>query len=1276
MLKNRIIVPLLLLVVLIVSCTSSKNTSSTRWYHSFNTRYNVYFNGNEAYKEALKAHLEGYKENYSEMIYMYPISASAKEEKASTGGAFDLAIEKSVKAIKTHSITTKPEKKAGKRNDPNYQEFMSREEYNPFLHNAWMLMARSQFYNGDFLQSASSFSYISRHYASQQDISVNAKLWQARCYAEMEWFYEAEDILNKVNNGVMSDENKSLYASVNADLLIKQKKYNEAAPYLQIAIKHEPNGHQRARMRYLLGQLYQAVDQKDMAYKAYGNVIKSTPPYILEFSARIRQTEVYPGGDNQKVIKILKKMTKSSKNAEYLDQVYYALGNLYLSIPDTTKAIENYELGVKESVGNGLEKAFCQIKLGDIYFEQRRYVEAQPNYSAALSQLKKEDKDYDRVSRRSEALDELIIHYEAVVLQDSLQDLAKLPESERLAIVNKMIAELKKKEAEEKKEAERAEFVAEQEAKQIEQRAVSKVPQQTGLTAAPIQPGQAEAFYFYSQQAVAAGKTAFQQKWGKRILEDDWRRRNKSNPMSSQFDEIATQQLPTADSTALKTDSLVVAENDSVGPLVTDPHDPNFYLQNIPLTEKDIEASNLIIIDGLYNMGLIYKDKLEDYDLSIESFEELNTRFPENENKLMAYYNLYLIYLRMGNMQMAELFKSKIRAEFAKSDYAIAMSDPDYEYNMRMMDVLQDSIYQETYSGYLKGNVPVIRKNYETANKKYPQSKLMPKFMFLDALSYVMTQEPDTFKVRLKTLIEKYPDADVSVLAGEMMAGFQRGLSLASGDGNLAKGGLFSLSFVSSSDSTALDSTAVFSAEKNKPYMMMLMYPKGTVNENLLLFTVAEYNFSNFKVTDFDLSLETFGAIGMLQIKGFENFDEVIQYWKMIYQEGGYAHKIENLAVMIPISLPNFDLLKKGKTVEEYTEFFETHFGKENAVLIEKWKDKEEKFVVPEPKKEVKDEDGEPEFDEQSLERKIVTDSLKMKELSKDSVFAVQKSDSLIVDSIPSVVKDSIAPVAKDAVPGSIGIKKTPEGKVQGSAREMLKEALGTDSNASDDFDKAEKVVGKASETLDDAQKTMDNVSSDPVRGIQNLFKKKIKSNAIDEYVKQQEKEEKERLQQVKKEQAEQAKADKKLAEEKAKEERELKKNQDAEEKALLKKKQDDEKEQERQKREADKQEKAEKERLAKEKDDAREKKQDEYRAEQKRKAEDRKLKEQEDKKEQRQKEKARQEVLKQKEAERKAEQKRKADDREAKQKAYKEQQELKKKQREEERKQKEAGKK
>ena len=428
----------LLIVSLFWSCSTKKNTKASRFYHAFNSRYNIYFNGKTSFDEALLSMQNGYKESYSDMILMYPVSAQPKD-KQETGGPFDRAIEKSNKAIKLHSIKAKPAKKPGWRNDPKKRAWQEQEEYNPFLKKCWLMMGQAQFYNADFLQASATFSYIARHYAHDEEVVAEARLWQARCYSEMDWFYEAEDILGKLNTNGIPRKNLNQYATVYADYLVKQKQYEEAVPYFKTAIKAEKNRRQRTRMKYLLGQIYAEQGQNGLAYQMFGQVIKANPPYELEFAARIRQTEVFTGGNFQKVVKMLGRMAKSDKNKDLLDQVYYALGNVYMSREDTASAIRNYELGVEKSTRNGLDKAICQIKLGDLYFQKRDYVKAQPNFSGALSGIRKEYKDYERVSKLSAILDELVVHVEAVHLQDSLQALAKMPEAERFAVIDKII---------------------------------------------------------------------------------------------------------------------------------------------------------------------------------------------------------------------------------------------------------------------------------------------------------------------------------------------------------------------------------------------------------------------------------------------------------------------------------------------------------------------------------------------------------------------------------------------------------------------------------------------------------------------------------------------------------------------------------------------------------------------------------------------------------------------------------------------------------------------
>ena len=98
-------------------------------------------------------------------------------------------------------------------------------------------------------------------------------------------------------------------------------------------------------------------------------------------------------------------MASRDRNKEYLDQIYYAIGNLYLSRKDTLKAMENYRLANQKSTRNGIEKAICQITLGNLYFERREYVDAQPCYAEAIPQLKEDYPQYDLLSRRSSVLD-------------------------------------------------------------------------------------------------------------------------------------------------------------------------------------------------------------------------------------------------------------------------------------------------------------------------------------------------------------------------------------------------------------------------------------------------------------------------------------------------------------------------------------------------------------------------------------------------------------------------------------------------------------------------------------------------------------------------------------------------------------------------------------------------------------------------------------------------------------------------------------------------------
>lgn len=933
-LKNRlcIIGTAILIIAAFSSCGGRKNTATSRFYHSLNSRYNIYFNGKTSFDEAMKAMNDGYKENYTEQIHMFPISGIYKEEKSMTGGPFDRAIQKGNKAIKLHSIKEKPKRKPGWQNDPKQVKLQEQEEFNPFMKHCWMLIAESHFYNGDFLAAAVTYSYIARHFSTEPDLVAEARIWQARCYTQLEWFYEVNNILRKLNETGISHKLQDDYNQMYANYLIKNGQVDNAIPYLQSSIKAEKNKRQRSRMRYLLGQLYMESDQNELAYQTFGKLAASSPPYEIEFASRIRQTEVFPGGNYEKVLKMLRRMSKSDKNKDFLDQVYYAMGNVYMTQQDTVKAIESYTEGIEKSTQNGMDKAICQIRLGDIYFTQKDYLNAQPCFSGALSGIQKEYKDYDRVARLSETLDELVVYYEEVHLQDSLQELARMPESERLAVIDKIIEQVIEEEKKAEEEAAKEEYLA-------NQAAMGSNINQRNISMPNIAAGSGDnSFYFYNSQVVAQGKTQFQNKWGKRTLEDNWRRRNKKIALL-QTEEDATdipEDLPLEEMTEemiAKADSLQ-AEKEA---LAADPKSREYYLQQIPLTEEDLEASNIIIENGLFNMGMIYKDKLEDMELSVETFEELEKRFPDNSYRLDYYYQIYLMALRYKDTALAEKYKGKMLAEFPESEYTIAISDPDYEYNIRMMDSVQDSIYELTYRSYLAEDTATVRRNYQDFSAKYPLAKLMPKFMFLDALTYVQAGDAEGFKEALTILTEKYPDADVTELANEMLKGLLRGRKLMQGSFSTMT---WDLRFGLGEDGelSASDSARTFSTEQETPHRMLLIYTTGSIDRNQLLYAVAAYNFANFRIKGFDLSFEEIGSLTILTISGFDNFNEIIDYYRMIYEENGYASAFDGAVTFFPFSDENYETLMRGKTLEEYMRFFVENYGETAPDIVNRWR--------------------------------------------------------------------------------------------------------------------------------------------------------------------------------------------------------------------------------------------------------------------------------------------------------------------------------------------------
>lgn len=489
---------MLLAAVLLAAtgCSTQKNTAKTRWWHSFKARYNTYYNGTLAYIDGSLEKENGNKDNFTEMLPLYTVGN--KQSREIGKGNFEKAIEKCQKTIKLHSIKKRPVWDKKRRKTEKDIEWLSRREYNPFLWKAWMLMGRSQFYKGAFDEAASTFAYMGRLYQTQPAIYAKSRAWLAKCYLEEGWLYDAEDVVRNMERDSIHWSARKEWDYTYADYYIHTGDYAKAIPYLRKVIKHEMRRKQRAREWYLMGQMQAALGNKAEAMRAYKRVIRQNPPYEVEFNARIAMTEVMSGGQWKKMVSRLKRMAASDKNKEYLDQVYYAIGNIYLAQNDTAKAISAYERGAAKATRSGIEKGVLLLKLGDIYWEMERYNDAQRCYGEAIGLLDKERKDYEELSHRSKVLDQLVPYTDAVHLQDSLQTLAKMDEKDRNAAIDRTIAELKRKEKEER------DRLAEQNAQEtMQQNGGNNMQQQNNRQQNNTNQQNNGLWYFYNATAVS-----------------------------------------------------------------------------------------------------------------------------------------------------------------------------------------------------------------------------------------------------------------------------------------------------------------------------------------------------------------------------------------------------------------------------------------------------------------------------------------------------------------------------------------------------------------------------------------------------------------------------------------------------------------------------------------------------------------------------------------------------------------------------------------------------
>ena len=593
-------------MVVLCGCSVKRNNFFSRNYHQLTTRYNVYFNGDQALKSGIK-HMENrHKEDYTHLL---PVFVSNDEQTRSICSSdMDYAIEKAAKAIDKHSITAKPRRRKNK-DSKNYQTFRKKKEFNNQLDKCYLLLGKAYFYKKKYTMANNTFRFIQRQYAEDEALMTEVSIWLFRSLTEMGRYEEAARIMDRLDGSTLKRKQREMVAAARTDFYVRQGMYEQAIPEAERLVRTCKSIKRKPRYNFLLSQLYVKENQDGAAKLALKKATRFNFNYEMVFNARIGMALAYQEGDAA-VEKKLKKMLRDSRNEEFQDRIYYALANIENKRGNEEGAAGLYWKSVHASVDNDNQQALSFVKLGDYYFKNKAYVQAQSCYDSCLLVMDSRYEDYEKLKSLLTDLTELVTNLRIIQTQDSLQRIAVLPEEERNRLIDDKITAIKEQENTRK----------EQERREQAERNFYRRNDMLSRGDAFSQGNRGGDWYFYNPVTIALGKNDFKRKWGRRKLEDNWRRRNKAS-------------IGLADETGEELAEMTGGERE-----VKDVKSREYYLQDLPLTPEMLQASEKQIEEAYYKAGEIYLYRLNDPEKALECFDAYIQRFKNTANLPMVYY--------------------------------------------------------------------------------------------------------------------------------------------------------------------------------------------------------------------------------------------------------------------------------------------------------------------------------------------------------------------------------------------------------------------------------------------------------------------------------------------------------------------------------------------------------------------------------------------------------------------------------------------------------------
>lgn len=834
-----------LTLITVLACSVKKDKRLNRGYHAMTARYNKYFNAEMLFNETLAQYKTNTKEDFGDVLNIREIGTP--DESKALYAPLGIVIEKCSDVVRRHSMKVKGKEK------------------NPWIDETFILLGKAHFYKQDYESASVIFNYGSGF--KNLDEKVTHMVWSAETQVMLGNYSIAERALNVIiEEEELKDRHKVHILETQSELYKRQLDFDASAIALEKTIKYLPGGSHKTRNLFIIGQLFYEAEKFNLANEYFVEVGRKGRDYEFVFNALLYQARSFDveNNDPEEILIGLNELADLPRNKDYKDQIFFAKAELYEKNEDIELALDNYNQAIEAYKDNDKQLIRSHLAKGELEFEEANYEVSQAHYDVVMELIDENYPNYRLIKEKWNALSNLAKLYSDIDWIDSLLIVSNWSDAEQLqfatSIANREKADKEDKEAKEKEKLEKLSELLEKNSKS-----------KNGN------------WYFSNVELIEKGKKLFSENWGFRSHEENWRRKNKEKDLFEDS-EVESEVLDDV------VDTLGLSELEKrVQEIISE----------IPKTEEEKQVMIANATEAYYELGMIYKEQLDDFVKSTEVFEQLLANYIDFERKPATFYQLYRLYGLQKNKEKSNYYRDKILADFPNTEYSNLVQK--IRSNTQAQKDEDEKLYLETYTNLQNGQNAQVVTTASTYIKTGSNDDLKPRFALLSAEASAKLNGREPYITALKGVVSDYPETEQSELASARLSMLE-------------------------SESSHFNLGLYDNELKGDYYLVFLVE-----GENIQDIQNAISNFKNTMFPNEKLSISTIvydGSYKMISVKLFKSVEKTFEFIQILKLDPVYEPLASRIKYVFPIKSSNYSTFYKRKNLDEYNAFYDKYLKK------------------------------------------------------------------------------------------------------------------------------------------------------------------------------------------------------------------------------------------------------------------------------------------------------------------------------------------------------------